>query len=77
MAKVDPRQPIQKRRTSEELYAALNAFMFGKQQTCIPPQDDDDDIVLRDCIEELLQSRQLLTEMRNFAQIWLAKAPKR
>jgi hypothetical protein len=74
MAKIDPRQTIQKRRTEEEMRGALSSFMRGSSQRSIPPQDDDTDIVLLDCIEEVLQSRALLTEMRNFAQIWLAKA---
>lgn len=74
MAKIDPRQPIQKRRTEVEMRKALDDFIHGKQQVCIPPQDDDTDIILLDCIEELLQARALITEMRNFAQLWLAKA---
>jgi hypothetical protein len=56
---------------------ALFAFINGKQQLCSPPQDDDSDIILNDVIAELLLARQLLAEMQNFSQLWLAKLPKR
>lgn len=74
MSKIDPRQVIQKRRTSEEMHQALDDFIHGKQQVSMPPQDDDTNIVLWDCVEELLWSRALLMEMSNFIQLWLAKA---
>lgn len=77
MGKLDPRQVIQKRRTEEEMRSALSSFVRGSSQRSIPPQDDDTDIILLDCIAELLQSRQLLAEMQNFSQLWLAKLPKR
>ena len=77
MAKVDPRQRIQKYHTEDEMRQALHNFIMRQAGGSPFPQDDDDDVVLNDCIEEVLQSRQLLTEMRNFAQLWLAKAPKR
>ena len=77
MAKVDPRQKIQKYHTEDEMRQAQHNFIMKQAGGSPFPQDDDDDIVINDCIEEVLQSRALLAEMRNFAQLWLAKAPKR
>jgi hypothetical protein len=77
MAKIDPRQVIQRRRTEDEMRQALHDFICGNAGGSTPPQDDDTDIILNDCIEELLEARKLLAEIRQVSQIWLAKAPKR
>jgi len=74
MAKVDPRQKIQKYHTEDEMRQALHNFIMRQAGGSPFPQDDDDDIVINDVIEEPLQARALITEMRNFVQIWLAKA---
>lgn len=73
MTKINPNKRIQKRRTEAEMRKALKAFCDGKPQRCIPPQDDDSDIILQDCIEELLEKRQLLEEIKEFVQAWNAK----
>lgn len=77
MAKLRPERVIQKRRTEREMRDALAAFCQGKPQRSLPPQDDDTDIILGDCIEELLEARALLEEMRGFVQSWSAKMTRR
>lgn len=74
MAKVNPNKRIQKRRTEQEMRKALGDWQAGSAQHLhIPPEIDDTDIVLQDCIEELLESRQLLEEMRGFVSQWYAR----
>jgi hypothetical protein len=72
MAKINENKKIQKRRTADEMNAALTAFCTGTQQVSIPPQMDDSDVVLADCIAELLESRQKLEEIRGWMKTWLA-----
>ncbi len=54
MAKVDPRQKIQRPRTEDEMRQALHNFIMLQAGGSTFPQDDDDNVVLNDCIEELL-----------------------
>lgn len=73
MARVNTQKRIQKRRTEAEMRKAVQAFIDGKAQRSIPPQDDDTDIILIDAIEEVLESRQLIEEIKAFVQSWAAK----
>jgi hypothetical protein len=73
VAKINPAKKIQKRRTEAEMRKALQALIDGKAQRSMPPQDDDADIILIDAIEEVLESRQLIEEIKAFVQFWAAK----
>lgn len=77
MAKINEQKRIQRPRTESEMLAALSAFKLGKQQYSNPPQVDDDDIVLRDCIEELIEARKTIEEMRGFVSVWYARFNRR
>jgi len=77
MAKVNPNKRIQKRRTEQEMRNALADFLYGKAQRSIPPQDDDADVILTDCIEELLEARQMLEDVRAFVQAQSAKLSRK
>jgi hypothetical protein len=68
MTKLDPLKKIQKHRTEEELRSALTAIRKGHYRGSAPAQDDDTDVVLQDCIEELMELRQLVEELKGFAQ---------
>jgi hypothetical protein len=73
MAKINPNKHIQKRRTEDEMRKALSNFCQGKHTMTIPPQDDDDDVVLYDMFKELLESRQMLEDVRALVQSWQSK----
>ena len=78
MAKINTLKPIQKRRTEVELRKALADLCIGKPQRSIPADVDDSDVIIRDCIEEVLESRGLLEGIRGFVQEWSIKlAPRR
>lgn len=70
MAKVNPLKRMQKKRTEQEMRDALSKLC--NNQACIDDVDSPD-IVIQDCIEEILENRQLLEEMKSFVQIWTAK----
>ena len=67
MAKVNDGKKIQKKRTADEMNAALADFCNGTPQRCIPPQVDDSDIVLSDAIAEVLELR---AKVEEFAAGW-------
>jgi hypothetical protein len=78
MAKINALKSMQKRRTEVEMRKALADLCIGKPQRTIPADVDDSDVVMRDCIEELLESRGLLEGIRGFVQEWSIKlAPRR
>jgi len=64
--KINDSKKIQKRRTENDMRQALAAFEQGKPQRSIPPQIDDTDIIMRDCIEEVLELRQQREDVRTF-----------
>lgn len=75
---VNPHKVIQKRRTEAEMRKALGDLSIGKAQRTIPADVDDSDVIIRDCIEEVLESRALLEGVRGFVAEWSIKlAPKR
>lgn len=77
MSKLNPNKLIQKRRTEQEMRTALKNFCGGKNEFCVPPQIDDDDIVLNDCIEELLEARTIIEDIRGFVQSTYQKMNRR
>lgn len=77
MAKVVETRKIQRRRTEVAMRRALQDFIDGKRQMSIPPQDDDTDIILRDCIEELLELRQIVEDVKSFASSITVKTARR
>lgn len=72
MAKIDNRKVIQRRRTAEELRKALLSVA-----PLVPTDSDEPACILRDGIEELLEARGLLEEMRNFVTQWHARFRRR
>lgn len=77
MAKLNENKRIQKRRTADEMRNALHALVAGTAQRSIPPQVDDSDIILTDAIEELLEARQLIEDMRGFTAQWQTKLARK
>jgi hypothetical protein len=77
MAKVKPEKRIQKYRTEDEARRALSDLCKKKGQMSIPPQDDDSDIILTDVIEELLEKRSLLEQIKGFVMEWAPKLTQR
>lgn len=77
MAKVVETRKIQRRRTEVAMRRALQDFINGKAQISIPPQDDDTEIILRDCIEELLELRQIVEDVKSFASSITVKTARR
>lgn len=75
-AKLDPNTTIQRRRSADEMRAALQAFCNGTPERCIPPQLEDSDIVLNDCIEELLALRALVEDRRGSDHVWNEQVAK-
>lgn len=74
MAKINPNKRIQKRRTEQEMRNALGDWRAGSAEHLhVPSEMEDTDIILQDCIEELLEARQLLEEMRGFVSQWQAR----
>lgn len=77
MSKVNTNKKIQKPRTEQEMRAALSNFCKNKFTMCVPPQTDDDDVVLLDCIEELLEARQQQEDVRGFVMTMHGKLTRR
>ena len=74
MSKINPQKKIQKRRTEAEMRKALQTlYDSGGNMACITADADSPDVVMRDIIEELLEARQLLEDVRGFVQTWHAK----
>ena len=72
MPKINLQKKIQRRRTEQEMRNALLSLV--DMNVARPALDvDDPDIVLGDCIEELLESRQLLEEIKSVVFSWNAK----
>lgn len=72
--KINPNKKIQKHRTEQEMRVALSDWSVGSAQHLhVPSEIDDTDIILNDCIEELLECRQMVEEMRGFVSQWNAK----
>lgn len=69
MPKINPSKKIQKRRTEQEMRNALASFAGQQPATDV----DDAGVVLSDCIEELLESRQLIEEIKQFVWFWSTK----
>jgi hypothetical protein len=77
MGKINPNRKIQRYHTEDEMRSALERLSSGRGVKSIPPQVEDDDIVLTDCIEELLEGRRLFEEMRGFTQVWSTKLTRK
>jgi ornithine carbamoyltransferase len=77
MAKVNPQKHIQKRRTEQEMRNALSFFAGQRAERSTPSDIDDADIILTDCIEELLEARQQMEDVRAFVQSWQAKLSRK
>jgi hypothetical protein len=73
MGRANPNKLIQRYHTAEEMQTALANLSAGTATRSLPAQDDDDDVVMRDCINELLEARQALAEMRGFVSTWHAR----
>ena len=73
MPKIDPNKKIQKQRTEQEMRFALQHFTANDD----PIDIDDAKIVLNDVIEELLEKRQLVEEIRGFVNTWAPKFARR
>jgi hypothetical protein len=67
--KVNPQQRIQRHRSAEELRKALKALPAPHEETDV----DEPGVVLSDAVEELLEARQTLEQIRQFAQTWAPK----
>jgi hypothetical protein len=66
-----PQKSMQKKRTEVEMRQALIDLVKGNAKKA--PQDDAPIDILSDVIEEILESRQLIEEIKNFVQVWAAK----
>ena len=77
MARINPNKPIQRYHTEEEMRGALGRLVAKQAITSIPPQVEDDDVVITDCIEEVLEMRRLFEEMRGFTQVWSTKLTRK
>jgi hypothetical protein len=75
MRKINPQKKIQKLRTEEEMRMALYDFRIGQPKLNI--DIDDTDTVFSDVIEELLEKRQMIEEIRGFVQTWAPKFARR
>lgn len=75
MGKINPQKKIQKLRTEEEMRMALYDFRIGQPKLNI--DIDDTDTVFSDVIEELLEKRQMIEEIRGFVQTWAPKLARR
>lgn len=64
---------IQRRHTEDEMRQALHDFVLMGGGVQPLPQNDDPHAVLSDCIEELLESRATIEEIKAFVQSWSAK----
>jgi hypothetical protein len=47
---------------------ALHDLRIAKPVVSVPAQVDDSDVILKDCIEELLELRNLREQVRGFIQ---------
>lgn len=75
MPKIDPNKKIQKQRTEQEMKKALEKLSSSGNARIIDV--DDPDIILNDVIEELLEKRQIIEDIKNTAQSWLPKLARR
>lgn len=62
---------MQKKRTEVEMRQALTDLVNGTPKKS--PQDDNPGDIIDDCIAEILESRQLIEEIKFFVQSWSAK----
>ncbi len=76
MAKIDARKAIQKRRTADEMRSAF-ATLLTSVPRALPQDSDDPAIILNDCIEELLEARAIIEDMRGFVTQWHARFTRR
>lgn len=72
MPKINPQKKIQKRRTEQEMRNAL-ASMTDMNNARPGLDVDDPDVVLSDVIEELLEQRQLVEEIKATVFSWQVK----
>jgi hypothetical protein len=71
MAKIDQKKLIQKRRTHDEMLLALHDIATGCEKDI-----DDPAIVLSDCIQELLQNRQIVEDVKGFVSLMATKTSR-
>jgi len=71
MTRIKPNQKIQRPRTEEEMRGAIADIRTKSAVVSKISQDDDTDIILLDCIEELLEARSTITKIRNFVHAWM------
>lgn len=77
MAKIKENKRIQKLRDEATMRKALQDLLNGKAQRSTPPQDDDSDIIITDVIEELLEKRGVVENVRNFVVTMNAEMARR
>lgn len=78
MAKINPQKKIQKRRTEVEMrQALLKLYDSGGNMACLTADVDSPDVILQDCIEELLEARQMIEDIKAFVQSWTMKLVRR
>lgn len=70
MVKAASPKPVHKRRSEEEARKALLTLARGNQ-------DDENAVIVQDCIDELLELRGRVEEIRIFVQEWQAKLFRR
>ena len=75
MTKINPNKLIQKRRTEQEMRTALYDLRIGCPK--LEHGIDDTDTVLSDVIEELLEARAIIEDIRGFVQTTYAKMNRR
>jgi len=75
VTKINPNKLIQKRRTEQEMRTALYDLRIGCPK--LEPGIDDTDTVLSDVIEELLEARAIIEDIRGFVQTTYAKMNRR
>lgn len=75
MTKINPNKLIQKRRTAQEMHDALYAFRIGSPE--LHNDIDDTDTVFSDVIEELLEARAIIEDIRGFVQSTYQKMNRR
>jgi hypothetical protein len=73
--KINPQKKIQKQRTEQEMRTALYDFRIGHPKLNI--DIDDTDTVFADVIEELLEKREILEQIRGFVVVWSEKLMRR
>jgi hypothetical protein len=66
VTKMTTEKPTPRRHTEQEMRIALSDAHLGITS-------GDADAILLDCVEEVLEHRQTLEEIRGFVQIWAGK----